>query len=71
MKKRFYVTQYAIIIRNKKLLLLKDNCHTTVKGKWVFPGGHIDLENPTTALGREIKEELGCNLIKANLFKTD
>jgi len=70
MKKRFYVTQYAIVFKNRKLLLLKDNCHTKVRGKWVFPGGHIDMEDPITALGREIKEELGCSLIKASLFKT-
>lgn len=71
MKKRFYVTQYATILQNKKLLLLKNNGHTKVRGKWVFPGGHVNLEkDPIVSLKREVKEELGCNLIKADIFKT-
>lgn len=49
----------CIIFENKVLLLL----HTKLN-KWLFPGGHIELnESPDTAIVREVKEEVGLDLI--------
>ncbi len=45
---------YAIVIREEKILLVKEN------GKFHLPGGGIDLgEKPTDAVIRELKEETG------------
>ncbi len=53
----------ALIIDEEKrfLLALEDN------GKWEFPGGGIDFgENPLECLAREIKEEMGLEVIQVN-----
>lgn len=49
------ITVKAIIEKNNQILLLND-----LKGKWELPGGKIEFgEDPTEALKRELKEELG------------
>jgi len=49
-------TVVAVIVFGQKILLV----HHKKLGKWLFVGGHIELnEDPETALFREIKEECG------------
>jgi|SRR5271157_4471122 len=48
----------GIVFDNKVLLVL----HAKL-GKWLFPGGHIELnETPDEAVIREVKEETGLDL---------
>ena len=73
MKRQFYVTQYAAIFDGQnRLLLLRDAGNDSVRGKFVFPGGHIENSDgsPLSALAREIKEETGLKLITAWIFCT-
>jgi ADP-ribose pyrophosphatase YjhB (NUDIX family) len=72
MKKKLYVTQYAAIFdKQNKILLLRDAIHPKIKGKWIFPGGHIN-ESETDAilaLSREIKEETNLDMKSAWVFQ--
>lgn len=48
--------------KNNKILLIK-NARGIHAGKWVLPGGKVDLkEKAEKAITREIKEELGINV---------
>ncbi len=51
----------AGIIRREKMVLLGCRPESgSLAGKWEFPGGKIESgEQPTQALARELKEELG------------
>lgn len=58
----------AIIIKNNKILMVKEakkNCY----GKWAFPAGHLE-ENETIFEGvkRETKEETGCDIELKQVF---
>jgi 8-oxo-dGTP diphosphatase len=72
MKKQLLVTQYAAIFdKDNKLLLMRDAVHPTTKGRWIFPGGHINDEetDAMSALSREIKEETSLDMKSAWVFK--
>lgn len=59
----------AIIIKNGKVLLVK-RAREPYKGTWMFPAGFIDFgEHPTETITREVSEETGLKLKKAELFK--
>jgi 8-oxo-dGTP diphosphatase len=54
----------AIIEKNGKILGAKRRKHQSQGGYWEFPGGKIDnIETPENALTREIKEELGIEIL--------
>jgi len=60
------IGQYAIILKQKKLLLL-----TPISGQYlVFAGGRLDTEEDDyeKALAREIKEETGMKLVSSEPF---
>ncbi len=63
-------TKVCLIVKNKKgefLLQLRDEDPEI--GKWVlFGGGVEDGESPEAALAREIKEELGYQIKRADFF---
>lgn len=57
----------AVIIRNKKLLIAK---HRNIE-QWISVGGKIQTnETPIQALKREIKEELGVDVLSAKFYFT-
>lgn len=61
-------TSTAIIIRDRKILLAK-RAIDPKKGFWDIPGGFINEgETPEEALTREVKEELGVDIITAKYF---
>jgi len=58
---RFWVSQAALIIRDNKILILKN----ASIDEWFFPGGRADLgERGDEALGRELKEEINVDCYK-------
>lgn len=60
----------AIIFNtNKQILITKRGYNSQHSEKWELPGGKITpLETPEQALYREIKEELGIDVIKCDFF---
>lgn len=52
----------AIIEKNGKYLLVKSNEEKTY-GKWLFAGGNAESDDYIKEVQREIKEELGAELI--------
>lgn len=60
----------AIIIENKKLLLVKRN-RNPYKGRWMLPAGFLDYgELPTETIVREVKEETGLDVKSSVFFDT-
>jgi len=61
----------AVIKKIKKVLLVKRN-RDPYKGTWMFPAGFIEFgELPEVALKREVEEETGLKVKKADLFGAD
>jgi 8-oxo-dGTP diphosphatase len=55
--------------RNGEFLIAKRKSDFSNGGKWEFPGGKLKLsETPEECLRREIKEELGIDIIVQNPF---
>jgi len=53
----------ALIERNGCFLLAQRPVNKHLPLKWEFPGGKVESgENPATAIIREIREELGCEV---------
>lgn len=62
----------GIFVREGRVLLGKrTENEKRFAGYWEFPGGKIeDGESDLEALSREMKEEIGCKVLKADVFKT-
>lgn len=59
-----------VIIEDNKVLLVQEKKQSAY-GLWNFPGGKLEPgETPEQAAYREIKEELGVDLINAAFLKT-
>jgi len=68
-KNRIKVGVGAVILdKGKRILLLRRTSKTRNNhNKWAIPGGGVEFgEDRSVALKREIKEELGCDLIILN-----
>lgn len=53
----------AAIIRHGRVLVARRTHPPELAGGWEFPGGKVDPgEDPDTALVREVREELGCEI---------
>ncbi len=58
----FKITVDALVVKNKKLLLMKRNTQPFI-GEWALPGGIVDSnELLEEAVKRETKEETGINV---------
>ncbi len=54
----------ALIERDGCVLLAQRPAHKHLPLKWEFPGGKVEPgEEPTAAIVREIREELGCVIV--------
>ncbi len=54
----------ALIERKKLILLAQRPAHKHLPLKWEFPGGKVERgEDPAAAIVREIREELGCDVL--------
>ncbi|MBL9212778.1 MAG: (deoxy)nucleoside triphosphate pyrophosphohydrolase [Opitutaceae bacterium] len=55
----------AVILDDaNRILLAQRPAHKHLPLKWEFPGGKVEPgEEPVSAIAREIKEELGCDLV--------
>ena len=68
MKKIKHVGVYGLIIKENKILLIKKN-GGPYDGKYDLPGGTIEFEESIEeALIRELKEEVGIDIIEYNLY---
>ena len=60
----------AILINNRKILLIKRAAHLSNGSKWAIPGGFLDRdETCEQAVLRELKEETGLSGKIVKLFK--
>ena len=66
--KRVFVSAVALIDPDGRVLLAKRPAGKTLAGLWEFPGGKVeDGETPEAALIRELKEELGIDIVESCL----
>ena len=66
--KRVFVSAVALIDPDGRVLLAKRPEGKTLAGLWEFPGGKVeDGETPEVALIRELKEELGIDIVESCL----
>jgi len=62
------VTIDALIVQNKKILLIKRGV-TPYKDRWALPGGHVDFdETVEEAVRREVREETNLTVTSAKLL---
>ena len=53
-----------------RVLITERRCDGPYNGLWEFPGGKIDAgEDPTTALARELAEEIGITITASRPFQ--
>ncbi|GLS25567.1 8-oxo-dGTP diphosphatase MutT [Marinibactrum halimedae] len=65
-EKKMVKVAVGVIIRDQKILLSKRPDHLHQGGLWEFPGGKIENnETVEDALGRELAEELGVQVIRS------
>ena len=63
------VAACALVNEKGKVLIAKRPPGRPLAGLWEFPGGKVDLgEDPETALIRELLEELGIEIARADLL---
>lgn len=64
MKRKVSVVGAVIVNENNEVLCALRSPTMTLPDYWEFPGGKINKgEEPSAALIREIKEELGCTIV--------
>lgn len=67
-----WIVASACITDTQGRIFMQRRCDPQIPrahGKWEFPGGRIETnENPITALRRECKEEMGCEITVKGLI---
>lgn len=64
------VTVDAILVSNRKFVLLIERGRDPFKGKWALPGGFIDMDEPLEiACQRELEEETGLRVGELKQFR--
>lgn len=59
----------GIIYKKDKILLTRRKKGKSLEGFWEFPGGKVEKnENDSDALKRELKEELGLDVLQIDYF---
>lgn len=59
----------VIVDQQQRILITQRPSHTSHAGRWEFPGGKLEAnELPEEALIREIKEEVGLNVIQSHFL---
>ena len=59
----------AVIVKKNKVLLVKRN-REPYRGTWMFPAGFIDFgEHPDDTVRREVKEEVGLELVSLKFLE--
>ncbi|HVX09371.1 (deoxy)nucleoside triphosphate pyrophosphohydrolase [Humibacter sp.] len=59
----------AVVIRDDRVLGCRRNPAREAGGLWEFPGGKVEFgEAPADALAREIREELGVDILVGSLL---
>jgi 8-oxo-dGTP diphosphatase len=54
----------GVLVENRRVLLTRRKPGTHLAGAWEFPGGKVQAgEDPREALRRELKEELGLEVV--------
>ncbi|MCP4354249.1 MAG: NUDIX domain-containing protein, partial [Proteobacteria bacterium] len=63
-----YPSVYGVIIKDNKVLLMKRQNTCFRNGFYSFPGGRVDnLEHPSLAVIREMKEEVNLSINKNDI----
>ena len=69
MKDHFDVVAGILINSHKQVLLAKHMSSDLYNDLWEFPGGKVEIDEKSfDALSRELKEELGIEIINASQF---
>lgn len=70
MKPKMLLIAAAIVKKGDLFLIARRKSDSFLEpGKWEFPGGKVELlEHPKEALKREIKEELGIDIMARDVF---
>lgn len=65
-------TVSGLFVRDERMLLCRRHGRRTVwAGLWIAPGGHVQPEEtPESALRREMREELGVEVLEASFAYT-
>ena len=59
----------AVIIEGPTVLVTQRKAGSHLAGKWEFPGGKVEAgEDPKDALVRELKEELGIDIVVGDII---
>jgi len=61
----------GVLLRHEKVLVAERPSSKSYSGYWEFPGGKIEAdETSQEALGRELEEELGIQIVHAKPWRT-
>lgn len=61
----------AVILREDRVLAARRSEHMSLPNMWEFPGGKVEAgESHTSALVREVREEIGCTVEVGSRIET-
>jgi 8-oxo-dGTP diphosphatase len=60
----------ALVRDGARILMSRRRADQPMPGLWEFPGGKVEPgESPTEALAREVREELGCDVLVGHIHE--